>query len=126
MKLKILSVEDDGSVGEALILLLTLLGHDVVLSANLESAVAEFKRTSFDLVMTDWNLKARFNGGDVLARLKEMSPGTPVILVCSQSDPRPGFDAYVDKPFTKDQLAAAIKLAMRRMVPTEHLETTAV
>jgi DNA-binding response OmpR family regulator len=66
-------------------------------------------------MLLDVNLKSRLTGFDVLARAREISPGTKVIMVTSVNDFESiekamelGAVDYVTKPFTVDYLEETV------------------
>ena len=72
-------------------------------------------------MLLDIDLRSRLNGFDVLARLKEISPGTKVIMVTGVSDFQSveramelGAVDYITKPFTVDYLEETVDAKIAR------------
>lgn len=83
--LRVLCVDDDQRVREALKEMLTLEGHDVTACANGEEAVKLFRtgraqEGGFDLVITDLGMP-NMDGKAVAREIKQVSTATPVILL---------------------------------------------
>ncbi|MBN1834305.1 MAG: PAS domain S-box protein [Spirochaetales bacterium] len=82
---RILCVEDEPKVREALMEMLVQNGHQVQACADGEKALAVFQSTKageggFDLVVTDLGMP-HMDGNELARRIKELSPGTPVVLL---------------------------------------------
>jgi signal transduction histidine kinase/DNA-binding NarL/FixJ family response regulator len=62
------------------------LGHEVVQCSSLEQFERELSDVSqYDFVLTDMEM-ARFTGEDVLAKIRQESPRTPVVLITGQGN----------------------------------------
>lgn len=85
---RILLIDDDGVVRDALEVFLTRAGHAVTTAQDGGSGVAAFKRAAPDLVVLDRDLPV-LSGSGVLRKIRELSPGVPVIMLT-------GYDAASD------------------------------
>lgn len=98
---RILLVEDERAVREALCLLLGRDAHIVVEANNGAEAFAIFVASKFDLVMTDFEMP--FVKGDELATMiKGVEPRQPILMVTGfEHSPHPQnpVDAVMKKPF---------------------------
>ena len=117
--LRILLAEDNhlnARIGEVL---LTKLGHQVVLARDGAEALAAWQKERFDLVLMDIRMP-KMNGDEVTASIrdKELESGChlPIIAVTSfalQGDRerfmQRGFDGYVAKPFRLENLVAEMQ-----------------
>ena len=72
-------------------------------------------------MLLDLNLRSRLSGFDVLARVKEISPATKVIMVTSDNDFESvekalelGAVDYITKPFTVEYLEQMVDLKIAR------------
>lgn len=112
----ILAVEDNP---ETQLLLKHLLesAFDVVVVEGVESALAAAQDQHFDILLLDINLSEQRTGIDLLhlLRSKDGHRTTPAIALTAYAMPgdresfiEEGFDAYVSKPFTRDDLTSAI------------------
>jgi CheY-like chemotaxis protein len=77
--MRILYVEDNPLVREVTSELLTQERRQIVALANAEDALREFKRQSFDLVITDVSLPA-MSGLDLVRYILELNPAAPIII----------------------------------------------
>jgi len=103
---RILLVEDERAVREALRLLLCKDAHTVVEANNGAEAFALFVGSKFDLVMTDFEMP--FVKGDELAiKIKRVAPQQPILMVTA-FEHRPNsenpVDAVMQKPFDCGEL----------------------
>jgi CheY-like chemotaxis protein len=112
-KRRILVVDDERMVRDALFLLLSSQGHSVVTAASGPDALALFEPGKFDLVFTDYFMPV-MNGDKLAAEIKTRAPAQPVIAVTAYADrlrqaPAAWFDAYLAKPFGLKQLRDLIE-----------------
>ena len=117
-KPRILVVDDEDSVNDALDLIFREQGYEVLTVGTATAAVDRLQRGPFDVVFVDLKLPDA-TGIELLARIKENAPGTQVILMTAHGSIEVTIDAikkgafyYIEKPFTPDQ---AITLAARAL-----------
>jgi CheY-like chemotaxis protein len=122
--LRILCIDDDPQVREALEAMLTHSGHQVKACADGEEALAVFRpgeagEGGFDVVITDLGMP-HMDGKTLARRIKELSPGTPVILLSGWGNfmnldgERPEhIDCLLGKPPTIARLLAAIREVLK-------------
>jgi DNA-binding response OmpR family regulator len=120
--MKILIVDDDRSIVEAVTIGLELQWEDVqVVSApDGEKGLDLFAQESPDLTLLDINMP-RMNGWEMLRRVREVSDA-PVILLTARGEELDkvkglelGADDYLTKPFSHLELFARIKAVLRRV-----------
>lgn len=109
--LRILVVDDEPDVCWLMEFLLAEAGHQVKTANDVASGWELFQGATWDVVLSD--RKMPLLDGRHLARLiKDTAPETPVVLVSGRIDggvdKECPVDASVEKPFTIDQLMAAI------------------
>jgi CheY-like chemotaxis protein len=113
----ILSVEDNP---ETRVLLEHLLqdSYAVTVVADADAALRVFEAQDFDLLLIDINLGAGMSGTELLQliREREMGKGPPAVAVTAYAMPgdrknllKKGFDGYVAKPFTRNNLREAVR-----------------
>ncbi|HKP81961.1 MAG TPA: sigma-54 dependent transcriptional regulator [Pyrinomonadaceae bacterium] len=114
----ILVVDDDSTITEALNLILTDAGFQVVTAHNFAASTAILSRTQFDLVITDLRLPDA-TGIDVIAHVKSETPETEVILMTGHGSVDITIEAikrgayyYLDKPFALDRLHTLVNRAL--------------
>jgi two-component system response regulator HydG len=119
MKLRILVIDDDASMCE---LIQESLGGgewQVVTSCNGDEGLELASQQSFDVVITDVNLRS-FSGLDLCRALTENRPDLPVILITAFGNMELAIAAmrarahdFINKPVDMEELRAVIELAVR-------------
>jgi DNA-binding NtrC family response regulator len=111
---KILVVDDEPMVCEAVKMMLKFDGHEVKAVNDAQSALELFDQEKFDLVITDYSMQPT-KGDELAAAIKARAPGQPVILITAYGEmlqasgkPLGGVDRIVNKPFLADDLRNAI------------------
>jgi two-component system response regulator QseB len=118
--MRVLLVEDDRMIAEAVRTALDQDGHVTDWMADGAAALSVLGHSSFDIVLLDLGLP-RKDGLTVLRQLRGRGNVTPVIIITARDDVRTrvagldgGADDYVVKPFDLDELAARMRAALRR------------
>jgi len=116
---RILVVEDEPSIRDAIQYALESDGSEVVCAGTGGDALARLDSAAFDLVVLDVGLPD-LNGFDVCRRLRERH-SVPVLFLTARSGEidrvvglEIGGDDYVTKPFSPRELAARIRAILRR------------
>ncbi|HVT02764.1 MAG TPA: response regulator transcription factor, partial [Thermoanaerobaculia bacterium] len=116
---KILIVEDDAGLRQALEINLRLENYETSVAADGEVAIERFHADSPDLVLLDLMIPKK-SGFEVLDHIRKESK-TPVILLTARGAEtdkvrglRGGADDYVTKPFGLQELFARIDAVIRR------------
>ncbi len=119
-KLHVLVVDDEESAREGLRKLLQLEGYQVTLAEDGIAGLERATESPPDVVVTDLKMP-RMNGMDLMARLHELYPGLPVIVVTAFGDVtsavaamRKGAEHYLVKPVDVDELQVAIEKSLER------------
>jgi len=112
---KILVVDDEPMVCEAVKMLLEFDGHQVVTAVNGNEALALFDHGGFDVVITDYTMPG-MKGDELALALKARLPAQPVIMLTAHAEmiktvavPLKGVDQLVSKPFQFQDLREAIQ-----------------
>jgi two-component system response regulator FixJ len=122
---KVLVVEDDESMREAIETLLEVAGYRSTLHLSAESMLAEGALTGNDCVISDLRLPG-MSGLDLLAELRRRECLLPLILITAYDTPavraaaaRQGVAVCLAKPFLGSELLAAVAAAVRSRPPGE-------
>ncbi|ATF09206.1 sigma-54-dependent transcriptional regulator [Candidatus Enterovibrio altilux] len=107
---KVLIVEDDEGLREALVDTLTLAGFQWLVADSAEQALLLLKKESVDIVVSDVQM-AGMNGLDLLRNLKFNHPRLPVLLMTAYANIEDAVSAmkkgaidYMAKPFAPEVL----------------------
>lgn len=117
--MKILVVDDEAAIAEAVAYNLRKEGHEPIVAADAEQALSLFAQEQPGLVILDVMLPSA-SGFDVCRRLRRSS-SIPIIMLTARADETDrvvglelGADDYVTKPFSMRELMARVKTILRR------------
>lgn len=121
--MRILLVEDETKVGEALSTGLQAEGYEITWAQTGEEGFFNASSQAFDLIVLDVMLPGR-DGIEVLQTLRKQGSKTPVLLLTAKDaieDRVLGLDAgaddYLVKPFAFAELSARLRALLRRNKP---------
>lgn len=120
-RIKIMLVDDDDAVREALSELLSRKGWQVIDFNSAEDAIAALKdQPDFDVILSDINMPG-MTGIDLLAKVKEAAPNCPVVMITGYPSLDLAIEAMKDgaidflpKPFKTEELEVVIRRASER------------
>ncbi|HEX3184881.1 MAG TPA: response regulator [Pyrinomonadaceae bacterium] len=114
---EILVVDDDDIIRDTLCELLSQ-DHACQTAATAEEALTKLESQLFDVVLTDVSMPG-LSGLDLLNRVVQLYPGTPVIIVSGMSDEeqaqsliRQGAFDYLLKPFRLEVVEDSVRRAI--------------
>jgi len=114
---EILVVDDDDIIRDTLCELLSQ-DHACQTAATAEEALTRLESQLFDVVLTDVSMPG-LSGLDLLNRVVQLYPGTPVIIVSGMSDEeqaqsliRQGAFDYLLKPFRLEVVEDSVRRAI--------------
>jgi len=123
---RVLVVEDEESISDAVAFMLRKEGFEVAVAGTGPAALEEFDRAGADLVLLDLMLPG-ISGTEVCRNLRARS-NVPVIMLTAKDGEidkvvglELGADDYVTKPFSMRELVARIRAVLRRGGESEEL-----
>ncbi len=127
--MKLLIVDDERKLIEALAYLLKKSGYAVDTAMDGETGIEMAVTGVYDLIILDYMLPCQ-TGIDLLKELRSLGFDTPVLFLTAKDAPKDrvagldaGADDYLIKPFFKEELLARIRALTRRKAKTIVEET---
>jgi len=124
---KILIVEDENSMREVLKILLEGESYEVTSASEGLEGISHIDKDIFDLVITDIKMPGA-DGFEVLKKVKNISPGTVVIMITAFGTTEAAIEAmklgaydYIHKPFKIDEIRLIVKKAIEKKRLTEEV-----
>ena len=118
MSLRILIVEDHRLVSQGMEMMLSMVDdfEPIGVVRTGDEAVASVKADDVDVVLMDVNLGQGLNGIEATRQIKELSPGTKVLMLTMFTDPatvteavKAGADGYLSKGSERETVERAIR-----------------
>lgn len=120
IKERILVVDDEERICEAVEKALERIGYDVESSPDAFVAWEKFQKSSFDMVICDVKMPG-MDGMALLDRIKEHDPTALVLMITGYASIesavesiKKGAQDYIPKPFTPDQIRVLVERAFER------------
>ncbi len=117
--LRILVVDDEPFVCDAVKMMLAFDGHQVQTAGNAKDALNLYEKDKFDVIITDFSMP-EMNGDELAAEIKSRSPEQPIVMITAYAEilqasnnPLTGVDFVISKPFMMDNLREAIAKVLR-------------
>jgi two-component system response regulator RegX3 len=118
---KVLVVEDEQSLREALVFFLEKEGHEVSVAVDGEEAIRVFENSGAEIILLDLMLP-KIDGNQVCKQIRQSS-NVPIIMLTAKDSEidkivglEIGADDYITKPYSTRELLARIKAVLRRQV----------
>jgi CheY-like chemotaxis protein len=111
---QILVVDDEPAVCDAIKMMLKFDGHTVQTADGSKAALSLLEQDKFDLIIMDYSMPG-MKGDELAAIIKQRLPHQPIVMITayaemlkSSSNPLPGVDFILSKPFSLADLREAI------------------
>ena len=111
---RILVVDDEAFVCDAVKMMLAFDGHRVETANSAKEALTLFEKEKFDLVITDYAMP-EMKGDELAAAIKSRAPNQPIVMITAYAEmlqasgnPLSGVDFVISKPFLLENLREAI------------------
>jgi len=119
MVLRVLLVEDEESIQEAIKMNLELEGYEVVATSNGLDALKAFKEQRFNLIILDIMLP-ELDGYHVCEQIRLENTNVPILFLTAKDSTqdkihglRKGADDYLTKPFHLEEFLLRVKVLLR-------------
>jgi two-component system response regulator RegX3 len=129
---RVLVVEDEQSLREALVFFLEKEGHEVSVAVDGEEAIRVFENSGAEIILLDLMLP-KIDGNQVCKQIRQSS-NVPIIMLTAKDSEidkivglEIGADDYITKPYSTRELLARIKAVLRRQAePPVNIESVLV
>jgi two-component system response regulator HydG len=118
MQSRVLIVDDDAAMREALELVFSADGHGCQVVPDAKTALEIVDRQTFDVVVSDIRMEG-MNGLELLDRVRQSHPALPFVVVTAAGSIQQAVDAvkrgayeYLVKPFDADELRHIVSTAL--------------
>jgi len=118
--LRILIVDDEPFVCDALRMMLAFDGHAIETASNGKEALALFAVGKYDVVITDFAMPV-MKGDELVAALKARDAGQPIVMITAYAEmfesgdqSMAGVDCLLSKPFLIESLREAVARAIAK------------
>lgn len=119
MSATVLVVADETRLAEVLAVALEARGFQARVANSVDAVLAALEERPVNLVLTDLRMPG-LRGRDLLARIRALRPGLPVIIMTAYASVRDAVEMvkegafdYVSKPFEIEDVVATIQRALR-------------
>ena len=124
--MKILIVEDEKKLADALVLLLEKNGFSADAVYNGEDGLDYALSGIYDIILLDI-LLPKISGENILKKIRSLDVHTPIIMLTALDDAcvktlSEGADDYIQKPYDSEELIARIKAVLRRNIIINQVE----
>lgn len=117
---RILIIEDCEEIQRCLAWIVKRMGHQVDIANDGDSGVVMVQSQAFDVIVSDLHLPGKLQGVDLIKKLRELRPNTPVVVASGY--PSEAFEPckalgvtdFLVKPFELSFLSEVLERALAR------------
>lgn len=128
-EIKLLAVDDNANTLEVIQRILRTAGYDVKTCQSAVEAVSALNRAPIDLIITDYKMP-KYSGMDLIQYIHDNHKDAAVIMVTGYATidgaveaVKKGAEAYLAKPFTDQELLAAVEQALEKLERRRNVQT---
>lgn len=128
---KILVIDDEKHIAEAIRLNLKMLGHEVVIGVNGLEGLNWWREFSPDLVIVDL-MMPEIDGIGVITEIRKRDAKIPILVISAKDQVKEkikclslGVDDYLSKPFDLDEFLLRVDRLLTRMQWSQNHQTVA-
>jgi signal transduction histidine kinase len=121
MKEKILIVDDDANIREGVSDILDASGYETAQAASGAEAVAQIKKSNFDVILMDYNLTDG-TGIDAIKQIRALNADSQILMITGNASLdaavraiQESVDDFLQKPVNPDTLKRAISKSLEKM-----------
>lgn len=129
---KILVIDDEKHIAEAIKINLKILGHEVLLAANGLEGLKWWKDSSPDLVIVDL-MMPEIDGIGVIKEIRKRDPKIPILVISAKDQVKEkikclslGVDDYLSKPFDLDEFLLRVDRLLTRSEWSNQIEPISI
>lgn len=129
MKGKILIVDDDANMRESVSDNLEVSGYETAQASSAAEAVAQVKKTQFDVILMDYNLTDG-TGIDAIQQIRALNSESQILMVTAHASLdtalkaiQESVDDFLTKPVNFDHLKRAIEKSLEKMRLKQELKS---
>jgi len=126
--IRIIVVDDEERLLRILRLGLKPLGYDVETSSDADEALKKILAEPFDIILTDLKMPG-MRGDEFVFELERLGVGVPIVVMTAYADVdtavktlKHGAADYIKKPFTIEEIDAALRNIIRDTLPVTQEE----